>query len=538
MDGVVRRRRDAGWRPSGPQPAAPSPGAVDRRRPAIGRTGRASTPSAQDLIHGAVAVLKDYSLDNAVLVLFARAGRGARRDHVPVLTVHGADPRHRARQETGLGRAGAGARLAARADARRRFDGAWPAAARRTHSGSHPDVAPPVAEGRDRPRQAPARTRRRRAPRPDARHPGARPARPTLEGRPAEPAEEAEEDDGHRGLRSRHLRRSRSRSTSIAPRRSARSTRTTDEDDELPIAASSRPAAIRPEKRAAAGAGRVAGRGRGGVGLRSNLDVRAGDRSTRSRRPILLNRPPPRLNRRSPSRTGLRQGEPAFARSNRVGRPGSSRLCRTDTGRARARTDSQGPVLDRGSDRTGRKPHEDRARTDLERRARFQFADRRSGRPGRGSHPSRSRCRQTTRGTRSTIETSDSLEITAEPIDLNAFVEELEGVVSTFARPAPARAIQLAEIKPIANGSSHRSGQRNRTSRSRLATRYAWPKLEGLPAGVDWEIDQAGRPGLRDAGRFHGRLRTVCGAEPQALRERAGHACPAGPAGPARPSRP
>ncbi len=95
-----------------------------------------------------------------------------------------------------------------------------------------------------------------------------------------------------------------------------------------------------------------------------------------------------------------------------------------------------------------------------------------------------------------TIETSDSLEITAEPIDLNAFVEELEGVVSTFAKPvrsvAPVR-VEAPATEPIAKAAPAEQPAKA-DQPFWLGTRYAWPKLEGLPAGVDWEIAKPGDP--------------------------------------------
>ena len=97
-----------------------------------------------------------------------------------------------------------------------------------------------------------------------------------------------------------------------------------------------------------------------------------------------------------------------------------------------------------------------------------------------------------------------SLEITAEPIDLNAFVEELEAVVSSYGKTItielnagnpgnesaivldlePAPEIELS-TEPIAVPADPPLG---------LATLYAWPALEGVPAGMDWETSKPGDP--------------------------------------------
>ncbi len=132
-----------------------------------------------------------------------------------------------------------------------------------------------------------------------------------------------------------------------------------------------------------------------------------------------------------------------------------------------------------------------------------------------------------------TIETSDSLEITAEPIDLNAFVQELERVVPTFAKPAAVPAI-AAEIKPIAEAVPREQGAKADQPIS-LAIRYAWPKLEGLPAGVDWEITKPGDPDYELLADF------MAAFEPSAVpsRKRSESAVtPAPPAVPAPPALP
>jgi CheY-like chemotaxis protein len=80
-----------------------------------------------------------------------------------------------------------------------------------------------------------------------------------------------------------------------------------------------------------------------------------------------------------------------------------------------------------------------------------------------------------------------SLEIIADPIDLNAFVEELEAVVSSYGKTIviePASEIERSS-EPITAPADPPLG---------LATLYAWPALEGVPAGMDWETTRPGDP--------------------------------------------
>ena len=68
--------------------------------------------------------------------------------------------------------------------------------------------------------------------------------------------------------------------------------------------------------------------------------------------------------------------------------------------------------------------------------------------------------------------------------------------MSTFAKPvrsvAPVR-VEAPATEPIAKTLPREAGTESRPA-IRLGTRYAWPKLEGLPAGVDWEIVRPGDP--------------------------------------------
>jgi hypothetical protein len=94
------------------------------------------------------------------------------------------------------------------------------------------------------------------------------------------------------------------------------------------------------------------------------------------------------------------------------------------------------------------------------------------------------------------IEESDtSLEITAEPIDLNAFVEELEAVVSSYGKADTAEPFKRPGDRQGADGkAAPRPTKAPSDPPIGLVTRYAWPALEGLPAGTDWETTAPGDP--------------------------------------------
>ncbi len=109
------------------------------------------------------------------------------------------------------------------------------------------------------------------------------------------------------------------------------------------------------------------------------------------------------------------------------------------------------------------------------------------------------------------IEAGDTgLEITAEPIDLNAFVEELEAVVSSYGKTDTVEPFKrtgdhqgsadkgddaiVLEIEAAAETAAPVTAKAPSDPPIGLATRYAWPALEGLPAGTDWETTAPGDP--------------------------------------------